>query len=188
MVMLLALATIKRPSDLSLLRSMPIAIQVTADSITFMPVSGAKIAQPSHLYGPTITLGWSEDECLCPLALVKEYSANIKGREQRDEKLFITRKIGLTTPISNATVSHWLKETLNQVINKASGDSFRKAIIPYAAIQGVSIKTTEQPLCCMSNWRSLPQGRQLTNLVRCYPFPPLGRVTNLFREIPCWPF
>ena len=56
-VMILALATVKRPSDLNLLRITPKAMQITEDSVTFQPVSGAKNARPNHPYGPTLTLG-----------------------------------------------------------------------------------------------------------------------------------
>ena len=80
-VMIFALATVKRPSDLNLLRITPKAMQITEDSVTFSPVFGAKNAKPNHLYGPTITLRQAEDECLCPVRLIKECIAKTKDRE-----------------------------------------------------------------------------------------------------------
>ena len=71
--MILALATVKSPSDLNLLRITLGAMQISEDSITFQLVFGTKNAGPDHAYGPTITLRWVEDECLCPVRLIKEY-------------------------------------------------------------------------------------------------------------------
>ena len=51
-VMILALATVKRLSDLNLLRITPGAMQISEDSVTFNPVFGAKNARPNHPYGP----------------------------------------------------------------------------------------------------------------------------------------
>ena len=73
MVKILAVASVKRPSDPSLLRITPRAI--------FWPVFGTKNAQSNHPYGPTITVRWSKDEWLCQVALVREYLAITKDRE-----------------------------------------------------------------------------------------------------------
>ena len=59
-----------------------------------------------------ITLRWLEDECLCPIALLKEVLARTVDKEPRTEKLSVTRKMGLLTAILNATIASWLKETL----------------------------------------------------------------------------
>ena len=72
-VIILALAMVKRLSDLKLTKITPWDMQVHLDSITFHTLFGAKITKPSHLYGPVITLIWSEDECFCPVGLVKKY-------------------------------------------------------------------------------------------------------------------
>ena len=93
LVLVLVLATVKRPSDLTLLRITPGVMQVTADLVTFQPVFGARNTWPNHPYGSTITLTRSEDECLCPVAVVKEYLDITKDREQRGEKLFVTRQM-----------------------------------------------------------------------------------------------
>ena len=93
-VMILAVATVKRPSDLNLQNITYVAMQVIADSVTFHLVFRAKNAQHNHPYGPTITLQQSEDECICPAALVREYLTITKDREQRSEKHFVTKKMG----------------------------------------------------------------------------------------------
>ena len=68
-------------------------MQATADLVIFQPVFGANNAEPNHPYGPTITMRMSKDECLCQVALVKEYLARTKEREQSSEKLFVTRRM-----------------------------------------------------------------------------------------------
>ena len=79
--MILVLSTIKRPSDLNLLRIAPGAMQILEDSVTFQLVFGAKNARSNHPYDPTITLRQAEDECLYPVRLIKEYVAKTKHRE-----------------------------------------------------------------------------------------------------------
>ena len=88
-----------------------------------------------------IRLRRSEDECLCPVALVKEYLAKTKDREQRSEKLFVTRKIGPVISFSNAMIAKCLEKTLTLANIRASGGSTRKAVIFYPVSQGASIKT-----------------------------------------------
>ena len=111
-LMILALSTDKRPSDLNLLRITPGDIQILEDSVTFQPVFGAKDARPNHPYALTITKRQAEDKCLCLVRLIKEYSAKTKNREYQNDKLFVTRKMGPTVAVSNGTIASWLKETL----------------------------------------------------------------------------
>ena len=87
-------------------------MQVTADSIALQHMLWAKNAQFNHSYEPTITLRQSENECLLPVALVREYLGRTKDGEQISEKLFVTRKMGPVTAISYDTVASWLKKTL----------------------------------------------------------------------------
>ena len=131
-VMILALATVKRPSDLNLLRITSKAMEIIEDSVTFQPVLSTKNSRPNHPYGSTVTLRWVEDEYLCPVRLIKEYVRKTKEREQWSEKLFITRKMGPAVAVSNATIVSWLKETLILANIRASGGSTRKAAAPYA--------------------------------------------------------
>ena len=152
------MATVERPLDLNLLRITPRALQVTADLATFQPVFWAKNIWPNYPYGPIIILR-SEDKCLCPLALVKEYLARTKDREQRSEP-FVTRKIGPAISISNATIVKWLKETLALGNIRASGTSnqIEKMPLPIqpariieqtsGSIQGVNVAViaTDNPL------------------------------------------
>ena len=142
--MILALAMVKRPSDLNILRITLGAMQISEDSVTFQPMFGAKNPRPNHSYCPTITLRWPEDECLCPVRLIKEYLAKTKDREDQSDKLFVTRKMGPAVAVSIGTIASWLKETLNLANIRASGGSTRKAAVTYVASQGASIRTTKE--------------------------------------------
>ena len=52
-VMILALATAKRPSDLNLLRITTRGMQITEDSVTFQPVFGVKMpSQTTYMLIP----------------------------------------------------------------------------------------------------------------------------------------
>ena len=141
-VMILALVTVKRPSDLNLLRITQGTMQISEDSVTFQPVFGAKNARPTHPYGPTIMLRQAEDECLCPLRLIKQYLAKTNDREDWSDKLIVTRKMG--PAVSNGRVASWFKETLTLANIRASRGSTRKAAATYAASQRTSIKTIMQ--------------------------------------------
>ena len=60
-VMILALATVNRPSDLNLLRISPRAMQLMEDSVTFQPVFAAKMpGQTTHMvhYNTEAGRGW----------------------------------------------------------------------------------------------------------------------------------
>ena len=46
--MILALATVKRPSEMYLLWITPKVMQITEDSVTFQPLFGVKNARPSQ--------------------------------------------------------------------------------------------------------------------------------------------
>ena len=78
-----------------------------------------------------------EDECLCPVRLIKEYIAKIKDQS---EKLFVIRKMGLAVAVSNVTIARWLKESLTLANIRASGGSTRKAAATYVASQRASIR------------------------------------------------
>ena len=54
----------------------------------------------------------TEDECLYPMRLIKEYIAKTKDWLGQSEKLFVTRKMGPAVAVSNGTTTSWLKETL----------------------------------------------------------------------------
>ena len=138
--MILAFTIVKRPSDLNLLSIKPRAMQIIADSVTFKPMFVAKNAEPNHLYGPMITLRWSQDESLCPVALVREDAATTRDREQRSVKISVKRKMGLVTAISNATIVSWLNEMLTLATIRASGGLTRKATKSYAAMQDTQSK------------------------------------------------
>ena len=82
-VMIFALAALKRPSDLNLLRMTLKAMQIIEDSATFEPICGAKNGSLNHPFGATTTLRQAEDEYLCPARLIKEIIAKTKDRNSK---------------------------------------------------------------------------------------------------------
>ena len=159
--MIIALATVKRPSDLNLLRITPGSMQPLEDSVTFQPVFQAKNARANHPYGPTITLRWAEDECLCPVRLIKEYLAKTKDRKDQSDKLFVTRKMGPAAAVSNGTIASSFKEILTLANIRASKGSTRKAAATYVVSQGASIRTIMEA----GNWAhiSMMYGHYIIN-------------------------
>ena len=139
-VMILVLTIVNRPSDLNL-RITPKAMQINEDSVTYQLMFSAKNVRVNHPHGPTIKLRHAEDECLCPVRIIKEYTVKTKDKEDQSEKLFVTRKMGLAVAASNSTMASWLGVTLTLANIRASRGSTRKAAANYAASQGASIRT-----------------------------------------------
>ena len=81
-VMIIALVVVKMSTELNFLRITPRAMQVTAVSVTFLPVFGVYSVWSSHPFGLTIALRSSENEFLCSVAVIRECLAIAKGREQ----------------------------------------------------------------------------------------------------------
>ena len=69
---LLALASIKRISDLTLLRTDEEAMAVGPSRAIFQPAFGAKQDRPGHL-PPPLVISAVGDELICPLRHLKEY-------------------------------------------------------------------------------------------------------------------
>ena len=72
------------------------------------------------------------------MKFLKEYLAKTKDREDRSDKVFVTRKVCLAVTVSNHTIASWLKETLILASIRASGGSTSKAAVTYATSQGAS--------------------------------------------------
>ena len=168
--MMLALATVKRPSDLNLLRINPGAMQILEDSDTFQTVFRANNVRPNHLYGPAITLSWAEGKCLCLVRLTQEYIAKTKDREDWSDKLFVTRKMGPAVAVSSGTASSWLKQTLTLANIRASGGSTRKAAGTTVARQGASIRTIMEA----GDW--VHTSTMYGHYIRCMPKKVLVRI------------
>ena len=167
--MLVPLATVKRPSDLNLLRIAPGVMQITEDSFTFRPVFGAKNA---HIYGPIVSLRQAEDACLCPVRLIKEYIAKTKDREDQREKLFVPRKMGPAVTVSSGLIASWLKETLTLANIRASGGSKRKATVTYVGSQRASVRTIMEA----SDWAHT--STMYGHYIRCLPKVVLVRIVK----------
>ena len=80
-------------------------MQITKDSVTFQPVFGDKIARPNQPYGLTITLRQAEDECLCPVRLIKNTQPKPKTESDPSGKLSVPRKMGQAVTVSDGTIA-----------------------------------------------------------------------------------
>ena len=139
--------------------------------LSYLPTSvWANNARPNHPYGPTITLRWEEDECLCPVRLIKEYIAKAKDRKDKSEKLFVMRKMGPAVAISSGTIAIWLKDTLILANMRASGGSTRKAAATCEDSQGASLRTIMET--CDWAHTSIMYG----HYIRCLPKKVLVRI------------
>ena len=138
------------------------------------------------------TLKQLGDECFCPVVLLKENLVKTKDSEQREEKLFVTRKMGLVTVIPNATIVSWLKETLTLANNGASTSSTRKTTTSYATLQSASIKMIMEvgdwlilPLCMVTSSAMFPERYWLRASSR-QPEDECGYVTTVATGNPLW--
>ena len=86
------------------------------------------------------------------------------------ENLFITRKKGLVTAISNATFVCSIKKTLTLANIMASGVSTRKITASYAVSQGASIKTIME----QGDWAHT--STMYGHSTRCLPTEVLARI------------
>ena len=142
MVMLLALASARRVSDLCLLRTDDNSLQQTNDKWTFLPTFGAKQERPNHSVPPLISSRNGECTNICP---VSHLSAYIKLTET--DRRSINSNVLLLTCVSpfrvaaRATVARWLINILKEAgINDAAG-STRAAATTWATARGINIKT-----------------------------------------------
>ena len=143
---ILALATCKRPSDLTLLH---IGIgQMTDNRVTntiiFSPVFGAKNARAKHPYQPFVTLH-QYDDCpeLCPVRHIRQYiqTTSQPHRQPRSTALFVNRRMNLpATAATRQSIASWLKEILHLAGIYRKGQKWRATAASNAAIKGASIE------------------------------------------------
>ena len=130
--MLVALASAKRPSSLSLL-------SIKQGRARFQPVDLEKSEGVSHCAPPLILEAYPEDPRVCPVHYIRAYLKETKGIKSSD-RLFIT----LMAPheaASVATITRWLKKTISLSGQVGSGGSTRSASGSQAIMNGASLKT-----------------------------------------------
>ena len=136
--MLLALASAKRPSSLTLLSTKPGFCELSQDKVRFQPVDLEKTEGLSHCSPPLVLSAFTEDPRLCPVHYLRGYLRRTKDLRTSD-RLFVA----LTAPhgaVSVSSVTRWLKKTISLSGQDGSGGSTRSASGSQAIMNGASLK------------------------------------------------
>ena len=145
MVMLLAIASAKRVSDLMLLRTDVDSLQQTPDKWVFLPAFGAKQERPNHSVPPLVFTRNGENANICP---VSHLSAYMKITES-DRKALYSNVLLLTciAPSRSAarfTVARWLMLVLRDAGAGDTAGSTRATAATWAMARGVTVNTIMQ--------------------------------------------
>ena len=163
LAMLLALASARRASDLSLLDIDDKNLLKSDDSWRLSLVFGAKQDRPGHL-PQDIVISKQVSRELCPIENLKEYLRRTEGEREGNTQLLRTTVPPLR-PASKQTVRSWLTKVLDLAGIQAPGGSTRAASATWAAARAVPIST----IMAAADWsciktmsryyiRPLPQG------------------------------
>ena len=137
-LMLLALATARRCSSLSMLTIKEDFCHIGESRLVFQPVGLEKESRPDHI-APPIQVEEFHDLELDPVACVKEYLKRTKPLRQTDS-LFVT----LMSPhkaASTSCLASWIVKVIEQSGQKGSGGSVRSMSTSKAIAQGASIES-----------------------------------------------
>ena len=135
---LVALASIKRLSDLTLLDTAPGHMVLSSNRAVFQLRFGAKQARPGHT-PPVVTLEQVTDPILCPVDHIRQYLQRTEGTRS-SSALFVT----MTPPHGPASVASlrsWLLRTLKEAGITFPAGSTRAAAASFALAHRVSIPT-----------------------------------------------
>ena len=136
--MLVALATAKRPSSLSLLSIKDGFCQVGQSSIRFQPVELEKTEGMGHCAPPLLITQFTEDPRLCPVYYLKAYMKRLKTTRSSD-RLFVS----LVAPhgaVTAAAIARWLKKAISMSGQVGSEGSTRAASSSRAIMNGASLQ------------------------------------------------
>ena len=136
-VMLVALASAKRPSSLTLLSLKEGFCEIGESSVRFQPVGLEKTEGPSHCAPPLVLNRFTDDPRLCPAHYVKAYIRKTEGCRSSD-RLFVS----LLAPhgaVATSTISRWLERIISMTGASGSGGSTRSAATSRAASRGASL-------------------------------------------------
>ena len=135
---LVALASVKRVSDLSLLDTSPGHMALGASKVVFQLKFGSKQDRPQHK-PPIVTLDKVSDPQLCPVDHVRQYLDRTQDIRS-STSLFIT----LTPPHGQASLTSlrtWLLRTLKEAGIAHPAGSTRAAAASFAVAHRVSLTT-----------------------------------------------
>ena len=138
-VMLLALASAKRCSSLSLLSIKPGFMELSESRVRLQPDGLEKESGPEHIAPPIVLEAFFEDPRLCPVHYLKAYIRKTESFRKSD-KLFVTM-IAPHTGASTATIASWLVKVISQSGQSGTGGSVRSVSTTRAISRGVSLET-----------------------------------------------
>ena len=136
-VMLLALASCKRPGSISLLSVDEKYCRVGIEQIVFQPVSLEKTENMSHTAKPLEIDSFVQDTSICPVFYLKAYMERVKDLRSTDSLFVILRK-----PYSEAaasTLARWLSDVIILSGQEGSGGSTRSVSSSYAIGRGATL-------------------------------------------------
>jgi hypothetical protein len=139
---ILALASCKRPADLTLLSiDKDWMLDKGEDTIMFQPKFGANNRRKKHPFTPPLLLRSSTIPELCPVRHVRRYIAvtTIEESQPRCGNLFIRLTHGPGIACSPPTMSRWLKQILILSGQAGNGGSFRSTGTTHALMRGATV-------------------------------------------------
>ena len=134
--MLIALASAKRPSSLSLLAVKKGFFESSSSQVRFQPLGLEKTENPGHSAGPLVFESYADDPRLCPVRYIKQYVKRTRSKRSSD-RLFIS----LLAPHGavTSTIARWLQKTISLSGQSGSGGSTRSVSSSKAATNGASL-------------------------------------------------
>ena len=149
LTMLLALASARRASDLSLLHIDSNHLFRSTDSWRFHLAFGAKQDRPGHI-PKDIVISKQQAAELCPLENLREYLRRTEEERQGSMQLLRTT-VAPFRPAGRQTIRSWLSRVLELSNIQAPGGSTRAASATWAAAKAVPIST----IMAAADWSSV---------------------------------
>jgi hypothetical protein len=109
---LLALVTVKRPSDINRIHILDGYFQLSMHRLTAQPLGVGKTDRPSHIGPPIVVEAFLKEPQLCPVYYLNAYVRRTqKHRQPAATKLFLATRRPFA-PVSPQTQARWLRELL----------------------------------------------------------------------------
>lgn len=141
-LMLLALATAKRCSSLSLLTIKEGFCEISESMVRLQPVGLEKHSRPDMMGDPIVLKAYNEEPRLDPVNYLKNYIKRTKLIRKSDS-LFITT-VAPHGAAAKQTMSGWLAQVIRMSGQDGTGGSVRPASTSYAVARGASLETILQ--------------------------------------------
>ena len=139
MVMLMAIASARRVSDLMLLRTDVDSLQQTRDKWIFLPAFGAKQERPNHSVPPLVFTRNEGHDKLCPISHLSAYmKITVADRRNLNSNVLLLTCISPFRPAAKFTVARWLTLVLRDAGAGDSAGSTRAAAATWATARGVT--------------------------------------------------